>query len=182
MQRDDFGPDGRYRVRRLAPPDLPALQDLFRRAADYFTTVTGGPPAPDEAPRAFVAGPPTKSVNDKRVLGVFGADETLVGVLDALTDWPEDGEWTMGMLLLDPAHRGCGLGSAMLAEYEQWAVGEGAKRFRTAVVAHHTEGIGFLERAGYERISRVENYDAGGARPTVLFFAKNASRGKTHLS
>lgn len=178
MQRDHFGPGNAYRVRKLAPPDLPALQELFNRAADYFTLVTGAPPATDEAPRAFVAGPPTKSVNDKRVLGIFAADDTLVGVLDALTDWPEDGEWTMGMLLLDPAHRRRGLGAAMLAEYERWAAEEGATRFRTAAVSHHADAISFLERAGYRRISQVENYDAGGARPTVLFFGKDAPEGK----
>ncbi len=182
MELTDFGPGHAYTTRLLAPPDLGALQSLFERGADYFEIVTGAPPAADEAPRAFVAGPPQKSVNDKRVIGIFAADDTLVGVLDALTDWPEPGEWTMGMLLLDPAHRHRGLGRGTLDAYERWAATEGARRVRTAVVAQHAEGVAFLERAGYERISTLENYDAGGARPTVLFFAKVLPRGEKGLS
>jgi GNAT superfamily N-acetyltransferase len=182
MELTDFGPEQAYATRLLAPPDLRALQALFERGHDYFELVTGAPPAADEAPRAFVAGPPQKSVNDKRVIGIFTADETLVGVLDALTDWPESGEWTMGMLLLDPAHRRRGLGRATLAAYEHWAAAEGAQRVRTAVVAQHAEGIAFLEDAGYERVSTLENYDAGGARPTVFFFAKDLPRGEKGLS
>jgi GNAT superfamily N-acetyltransferase len=170
--------EGHYLTRRLRPPDLVALQRLFVRAADYFMLSTGAPPAPDEAERAFVAGPPTKPVNAKRVIGLFTTDGTLVGVLDALTDWPADGTWSMGMLLLEPAHRGRGLGSRLLAAYETWARTQGAQQFRTALVAHHHAGIQFLERAGYTRESALADYDAGATRPTILFLAKPAARGE----
>jgi GNAT superfamily N-acetyltransferase len=173
VQRDDLGPAGRFTTRLLTPADLDQLQSLFERAADYFRIATGQPPDPDEARRAFVAGPPTKSVNDKRVIGVFEAG-TLVGVLDAITDWPSDGTWTMGMLLLDPAVRGTGLGRSLLGAYEQWAAIEGARRFRTALVAHHEPGRRFLERAGYEPERTLPDYDAGGRRATVMFFVRPA--------
>lgn len=172
---DSVGPEGRYHTRLLEPPDLRALQALFERATDYFEIVTGHPPGGDEAQRAFVAGPPTKQVSDKRVIGIFSDRSALVGVLDALTDWPQDGTWSMGVLLLDPAHRSRGLGSAMLAAYERWATTHGARVFRTAVVAHHEPAIRFLERAGYARESRVDDYDAGGTHPAVQFYEKPAT-------
>ena len=173
MERTRLGPDAAYHTRLLGPPDLQRLQALFERGADYFEIATGRPPAPDEAPRAFVAGPPSKAVDDKRVIGVFTGDEdTLVGVLDALTDFPDPGVWMMGMLLLDPAHRGRGLGSAVLAAYHDWAATEGAREFRTAVVAHHAPGLRFLEERGYTPLSRLDDYDAGGARPTVIFLSR----------
>ncbi len=182
MQHAALGPDGQYHTRLLAPNDLRALQTLFERAADYFAIATGAPPAPDEAPRAFVAGPPTKDVSAKRVVGVFAASETLVGVLDALTDWPEDGTWSIGMLLLDPAYRGRGLGGHVLDAFERWAATEGAVRLRTAVVGHHTVGLAFLEGRGYARESALADYDAGGRRASVVFLAKPLpealSRGK----
>jgi GNAT superfamily N-acetyltransferase len=154
--------EGHYLTRHLRPPDLVALQRLFVRAADYFMLSTGAPPAPDEAERAFVAGPPTKPVNAKRVIGLFTTD----------------GTWSMGMLLLEPAHRGRGLGSRLLAAYETWARTQGARQFRTALVAHHHAGIQFLERAGYTRESALADYDAGATRPTILFLAKPAARGE----
>ena len=172
MQLDQLGPAGAYHTHLLAPEDLGDLQSLFERAADYFEIATGRAPAGDEAQRAFVAGPPTKSVKEKRVIGIFRQQE-LVGVLDALTDWPAEGVWTLGMLLLDPAVRGDGLGGATLAAYEAWAQGQGAQSHRTAVVAHHAPGLRFLERAGFQREQTMPDYDAGGRRAEVVFLVKS---------
>lgn len=166
-----IGPDGRYAARPLQPPDLADLQELFERATDYFEVATGAPPAKDEATRAYVAGPPTKSVDDKRVIGLFDEQE-LIGVIDLLVDFPERGVWTMGMLLLDPAHRGAGLGRAALGAVEGWARGQGARGFRTAVVGHHQPGITFLERSGYDARDVLDDYDAGARRASVRFFSK----------
>ncbi|MBI4502507.1 MAG: N-acetyltransferase [Gemmatimonadetes bacterium] len=172
MRVETLGPEPSYHTRLLTPEDLDDLQALLERAGDYFQIVTGRPPAKDEARRAFVAGPPAKAVNDKRVIGLYDVPGELVGVLDAITDWPEQGVWTMGMLLLDPAFRGRGVGSALLQAYEEWARSEGAMAFRTAVVAHHEPGLTFLERAGYEPESDLPDYDAGGRRARVIFLAK----------
>jgi GNAT superfamily N-acetyltransferase len=172
MQVAKFGPGQAYHTRLLTPADLSALQSLFERASDYFEIATGQRPAPDEAQRAFVGGPPAKSVNEKRTIGVFGADDGLVGMLDAIPDWPADGTWTMGMLLLEPAVRSRGLGGTILQSYERWGQGQGARVFRTAIVAHHEPGIRFLERSGYRRESALPDYNAGGRKATVLFFAK----------
>ena len=163
---------GPYTTRLLAPPDLHALQALFERGSDYFERVTGKPPAADEAPRAFVAGPPTKSVNDKRTVGLFSADHALVGVLDAITDWPDDGTWTIGMLLLDPAHRNAGIGSALFAAWSDWAASEGARGLRTALTSDDSRGSAYAARLGFTEENRVEDYDAGGRRPTIVFYRK----------
>ena len=145
------------------------------QATDYFESATGRPPGPDEAQRAFVGGPPSRSVSDKHTVGVFDDATTLVGVLDAIPDFPEDGTCTIGLLLLAPAVRGRGVGTAVLTAFEAWMRDAGATRFRTAVVAHCTRGIAFARRAGYEEASRLEGYDAGGARPTVVFLEKPAA-------
>jgi len=170
MRLDAFGPGQRYHTRRLEPPDLPALQRLFERAADYFAATTGAPPAPDEAQRAFVGGPPTKSVNDKQTVGVFDRDETLVAVLDAIPDFPVEETCTIGLLLVDPGARGRGLGGATLTAFERWMSARGAARFRTAVAAPLERGLRFLERAGYREASRLEGYAA--AAQTVVFLEK----------
>lgn len=174
MESERLGPDHAYHTRLLTPADIPALQTLFERASDYFEIATGRPPGRDEGQRAFVGGPPSKSVNDKRTIGVFAADQSLVGVLDAIPDWPSDGAWTMGMLLLDPVARHRGLGRAMLEAYEEWGRSAGARSFRTAVVAHHQPGIAFLEKAGFKKEDTLPDYDAGGRKASVLFYVKGA--------
>ena len=170
-----IGPDGAYATRPLGPPDLPRVQGLFDRCRDYFVIATGAPAAADEAARAFVAGPPAKSVDDKRVVGVFGRNEELVGVLDALTNWPRDGVWMMGMLLIDPAHRRSGLGKAVHLAYEDWARSCRATELQTAVVSHHEAGIAFLKALGYGGLSTLDDYHAGAQRAQVLFFSKKTT-------
>jgi len=167
------GPD--WSTRRLAPPDLAALQALFVRATDYFELATGRAPTPDEAERAFVGGPPTKAVSDKLTIGVFDGRADLIGVLDAIPDFPAEGTCTIGLLLLDPDRRGRGIGAAVLSAFEGWMAGTGTRRFRTAVVAHHARGLRFLERAGYRETSRHEGYDAATTRPTVAVLEKDAA-------
>lgn len=165
-------PNASYTTRLLGPPDLASLQSLFDRCLDYFEIATGSGAHPDEAQRAFVAGPPSKEVSDKRIVGVF-QDDVLVGVLDALKDWPEDGVWTMGMLLIDPAHRGNGLGTRVLDAYEAWCGSQESRTFRTAVVAHHDRGARFLEGCGYHREGALDNYAAGSRVATIQFFEKH---------
>ena len=172
MKLTSLGPQGKYTTRLLKPPDIPAVQSLFMRTADYFEMATGAAPADDEAKRAFVAGPPNKSVDDKRIIGVFDATNALVGVLDSLVDLPAEGEWTMGILLIDPGHRAVGLGGCVLSAYESWAAQNGARKFHTALVSHHNPGIRFLEKSGYVRQRELESYDTGGRQATVVFFSK----------
>lgn len=173
MVIDQLGSDGRYTTRLLEPSDLRALQALFERSTDYFELVTGAPPRRDEAAQAYVAGPPTKQVHAKRIIGIFAGGQALVGVIDALTDWPHTATWSMGILLIDPAHRRQGLGTAVLHAYEQWAKSCGARRLRTAVVAHHDSGIRFLERAGYQPDGQLEKYEQVTQQPTVRFYSKH---------
>lgn len=154
MDQSSLGPGGRFFTRRLGPPDLDALQTLFERGAEYFEIATGAPPGPDEAQRAFVGGPPSKAVSDKQTVGVFDAQSTLVGVLDAIPDFPSDGTCTIGLLLVDPAARGAGLGGAVLTAFEAWMTRQGTRRLRTALVAHHAPGLRFLRRAGYTEVAR----------------------------
>jgi len=168
-----FGPDGAYETRLLAPPDLRDLQSLFDRCADYFKVATGAPAHPEEAQRAFVAGPPTKSVDDKRVIGVF-RNANLVGVIDALVDWPEPGVWSLGMFMLDPEHRNKGLGGQLMMAFERWCHKSGAQRFRTAIVTHHESGIRFLERSGYAPERTVDGYNAGSDVFSIRFYTKHA--------
>jgi len=173
MILENFGPEGVYHTRRLSPADLRDLQSLFERCSDYFEVATGAPAHREEASRAFVAGPPTKSVDDKRVIGVF-QNSQLVGVIDALVDWPESGVWSVGMFLLDPTHRTRGFGAQLMSAFEGWGGENGARSFRTAIVTHHGDGIRFLERCGYAPETTLDGYDAGSQVSSIRFYTKDA--------
>ena len=84
--------------------------------------------------------------------------------------------------MIDPEHRGSGLGKQVLAAYESWAAQRGARKFHSALVSHHDPGIRFLERSGYVRQRVLESHNAGGQQETVVFFAKTPESDPTEAS
>ena len=58
--------------------------------------------------------PPSKDIHkDKVVLGLYDND-TLIGLLDIIRNYPEDEIWTIGYLLIHPEYRNQGLGSKFI--------------------------------------------------------------------
>ena len=92
--------DERYTLVALTPEDGPEVQALMERRADHAELVMGLPPGPAEAQSLYMGLPEGKGYEDKLLLGVFTTQRRLVGVLDALRDYPKPGEWWIGLLLL----------------------------------------------------------------------------------
>src|SRR6266704_116523 len=114
-----------YSLRQLRPQELPLLQALCERCAGVMQQdaglqqglslehILGLPPGPSMAQDLARALPPGKEYDDKFLLGIFAGPQELVGVLDVIRDYPAQGEWWLGVLMLDPARRGQGLGESV---------------------------------------------------------------------
>ena len=85
----------------LQPEDKAIVQKLLENCADYFELVDGRLPTGSEAQELFEAKPPTKTLNDKLVIGLWNSTAKLIGILDAIRDYPQPGEWFIGLLLID---------------------------------------------------------------------------------
>ena len=60
--------------------------------------------------------PPSKDIHkDKFVLGLYDG-HTLIGLVDILRDYPQNGVWTIGYLLIHPKYRCQGLGSKFIKD------------------------------------------------------------------
>lgn len=141
-----------YDVRPLGEADEAVIQRLSERCADYTEIVEGQPVAPD-AGREFLTSAPEGWSPDRLLkLGVFDAAGTLVGVLDAAPGYPSDDVWWIGLLLLDPAARGGGLGRRIVAAFEQHAAARGARTIQLGVVADNAPGFRFWRARGYRDI------------------------------
>ncbi len=57
----------------------------------------------------------------------------------------------MGLLLLDPAVRGRGLGRRLMAAFERWAAGRGARRVMLSVVHENASALRFWAAIGYRK-------------------------------
>ena len=144
-----------YALRYLTEDDGAAIQQLCERCDDYFDLITGLPPGSAEAQSLFVALPAGSGYEDKAVLGVFRAsDDRLIGVIDIVRDAPEPGEWWLGALLLDPAHRNHGLGARLVQTMEAWMAALGAQSVRVSVLEQNTRALAFWQRHGYAEVMR----------------------------
>jgi GNAT superfamily N-acetyltransferase len=142
------------RVARLDLPDLATLQDLLERCPDYFELVEGRAVRHSEAADLLADCPPGWSAEDKLLLGIFDEQQQLVGILDAVPDYPVRSTWFIGLLLLDPACRSHGLGRRFYRAFEAWAARAGAVRIELGVVEANAAAARFWARQGFRRIER----------------------------
>jgi GNAT superfamily N-acetyltransferase len=143
-----------YQVTRLTGENLAGLQKFLERCPDYFELVEGRAVRPREAADLLADCPPGQSAADKLLLGVFDATHRLAGILDVVPDYPVQGAWFIGLLLLDPAFRSRGLGQRLYGAFEAWAARSGASRIDLGVVEANTGAARFWTRRGFRRIER----------------------------
>ncbi len=150
----------------LTPQELPLVQTLCEQCARELEQtahlqpglslehVLGLPPGSSLAQELALALPAGKGYEDKLLLGIFARPQQLVGVLDAIRDYPVQGEWWLGLLLLEPAQRGRGLGENICRAFEQWAKNAGARYLRLVVSVQNRRGHQFWQRMGFEELER----------------------------
>ncbi len=140
---------GEAAIRMIDPQaDSVAVSDLCVRAADYITLETGAPPDADYAANLLAEAPPDLPSKDVFAFGA-GRAGRLDGVVTCLRNFYAQGEWYMGLLLLDPAARGAGLGARMAQHVFSIAQGQGAVCIRVAVLEANPRGRAFWERQGF---------------------------------
>lgn len=137
-----------------------ALAEHFERCSDYFESVLGHPPGPAERQSTFIALPEGKTYEDKFTF-VFLFEGKVVGDLDLIRDYPEPGEWWLGILLLDPSIRSMGLGRDILEAFSSWVAANGGRAIRLAVASRNTEALRFWLKLGFVEIERRADFPLG---------------------
>jgi GNAT superfamily N-acetyltransferase len=155
-------------IRALDPDrDRPAVRDFYRRAADYVRLETGAEPDEDTLRDFFEGVPPGGNLAESAKLGLFADDGRLAAIADLAFGFPEPGDAFIGLLLVDPADRGAGLGRALLERLEQHARARGAPRLLLAVLDANPRGRAFWEREGFRHVLTREGLAFGARRHTV---------------
>jgi len=141
-------------TRYLRSDDAAAIQELIERCADYVQLVSGQLPQPNDGEELLTDRPPNKSLDDKIVLGLFDEHDRLIGVLDAVRDYPVAAEWYIGLLMIEPDHRRRGLGADVYRAFERWAANLGARAIRLSVFQQNEQAQRFWQRMGFEEVER----------------------------
>ncbi len=149
-----YGPD--YSVSELQPSHLEPLQRLFERCADFAMLVEGEGVSPSAARDTFEAAPPGRSLDDKFLYGLFDRADNMVGVLEGMRHYPDEGAWWIGLLMLDPGVRGRGLGRALVDGFAEYARSEGAASIMLGVVEENLPAYRFWQGMGFEPVRQTE--------------------------
>ena len=127
----------------------PALQHLLERCGDYYVLAEGRPVGPNGAIREMSEGPAERVPQDLLHLGIMGEDGRLDGVIGVLRHHRRPDQWYLGLMLLDPAQRGGGLGRAVYQRFERWIAGQGADSVVLAVLEANARAARFWESLGF---------------------------------
>lgn len=142
-----FTVDGRL-MERLSETDSPGIASLYRECADYWTLITGRAAGQEDATSLLTDRPPKFALSNKLVFGLHD-DRRLVAVVDVLRDYPREGIWWVGLLLITPELRGRGLGRRLYMALESWMATQGATEVRLCVQAQNARGHKFWETLGF---------------------------------
>ncbi|HEX8705574.1 MAG TPA: GNAT family N-acetyltransferase [Myxococcaceae bacterium] len=161
-----------YRVVRLGEAQVPALQALHERCHVFLELVYGQSPQPDAAAKLLAELPEGKGLEDKFLFGLYPPGEgAMAGVLEVIRDFPERGEWFIGFLMLDPAHRNAGLGNRFVEALEGWVRGQRATGLRLIVQEQNPGALRFWQRRGYA-VTGTGQQRAHGRENTVMRMRK----------
>jgi RimJ/RimL family protein N-acetyltransferase len=153
---------------RVAPVDEQdgsELDALLVRCADFIRMSEGLDPVPGDGRLLIEERPQDAPEVQKLVLGLFDGP-CLIGVLDLLKDYPADGTWYLGLMLIEPARRREGLGTAVFEALQGWVADQGGRAIRLAVIAENAAGERFWDRLGFRQIGTVDQ-DLGHFRRTL---------------
>lgn len=173
-------------TRYLGLDDREALQALLESCSDYFQLVMGEPPAPSAAQVLLQQLPEGKGSQDKHVIGLYEAGNRLIGVLDAVRDYPASRQWWLGLLLLEPRERHQGRGGRWYRAFEFWVAQRGAREVRLGVVEQNRDGLRFWRSQGFEvleerpsqRMGRRSNVTVVMGHPLAVPRAGEAKGGR----
>lgn len=161
-------------VRRLSPADAPALQVLYERCTDFHQQHEGVPTTPTAAEEELTGVPPGKSLADKFALGIYAHDGRMVAHLDLVRDYPDPGDWQIGLLMVDPAARGTGLGSRACRAALEWTRTLGMRTMTLGVLEHAPDAERFWRRMGFQEVRR-QPYTSSGGRESRLIVMRRAA-------
>jgi ribosomal protein S18 acetylase RimI-like enzyme len=156
----------------LSEADLADLQHLLESSSDYNDLLTGLPVDSDAARELLTVGPPGKPREDKFVFGIYLGGNTLIGVLDAIRDYPSEGVWYVGLLLLEPRYRRQGQGESIYRAFERWASQSGAQEIRLGVLEANAKALRFWQRLGFTEIERRPPRRYGLREHVVIEFSR----------
>jgi RimJ/RimL family protein N-acetyltransferase len=163
----------RFVVRELRPDELPTLQALYEANPDYFFTVGGQAPRPDEAQQEFDERPPAHlGYGSRWFAGIFDRTGRLAGLIILVSDLSAPQVWHTALFFIEMRLRGTGAAGEIHASLEAWAEAGGARWLRLGVVVGNAPAERFWSKCGYLEVRTREIEVALGVIRTTRVMVK----------
>lgn len=153
----DINLDNGYSIKELSLNNKGDISTLYKKCLDYYLMhyETTDINIEEDANDLFFSLPANKNYKDKFILGIFNKLNELVGVIDIVRDFPEDNEWIIGLMLIEPKERNKNLGKIVHNALVNFTKPLGAKSFRIGVINENIIGKKFWSSLGYKKIKEV---------------------------
>jgi len=172
------GDDDDHRLRELGADDIDAVQRFFEANPEYFLTVNGEGPGPDEAKNEFVDVPPAgMPYRAMWLLGFYDRGGALIGVATIVGDFLQPHVWHVGLFIVATALQGSGVAQALYRRLERWMVEQGARWLRLGVVQGSVRAERFWLRCGYMQVRERGPVSMGKRRNLLRVMAKPVAGG-----
>jgi RimJ/RimL family protein N-acetyltransferase len=158
-------PEG-YSSGLLGVGDLAELIVLQNSCAKFFQLVYGRSPTRADAEELLADRPEGLPLEDKRLIAIR-KDDQLIGVLDLLSNYPQVDSWYLGLLMLDSAYRGQGIGAAICEATFDWIARQGGRDLTLIVQEQNPAARRFWSRIGFRPIGDAAQSLDGGRQNTV---------------
>jgi ribosomal protein S18 acetylase RimI-like enzyme len=164
-----------YTVQRLTIGEIEAVQSLFDQCLDFMLLVDGHAADLQSTEEDFRFVPPGKAPEDKCVYGIYDPQNALVGLLDTLRSYPEEGTWWIGLLLLAPQVRSQRLGRKLVEAFAKYVRVCGGRAIMLGVVEENVRAYQFWSQMGFEFVRQTEPQQFGEKKQKVNIMRRTIS-------
>ena len=143
--------DDEYLIKPITSFNHDEIKHLYDLCSDYHM-MCSGKNATDEDVVSIFKYDDKKTLEDSLTLGVYNKCDLLIGMVDIFKNYPDNGTWMIGLLLLSPNERNKKLGKIIHEEIKKYALTQGGNIFRIGVVEQNIKGIKFWKSLGYQQV------------------------------
>jgi GNAT superfamily N-acetyltransferase len=151
--------------------DAAEMQSLCRNCSDYYNLHGVEEINQKTVLELFKGLPEGKKMEDKFVLGLF-KQENLIGVIEGVKNYPTEGTWFIGQMMVDSNKRSSGLGASFFDEFQGWAVDNRVETLRLVVMCNNALAEKFWKSRGFEFREQKIDMDMGNIRADLNVYEK----------
>ncbi|WP_163651679.1 GNAT family N-acetyltransferase [Listeria sp. PSOL-1] len=144
-----------YHIKFVNEKDIALVEEVNTKCDDYYFIEQGKSATSKDAMAFLNELPPGKAKFDQFNIAILNENEEAIGLVNVIANYPRQGQWFIGLLLLIPDVRKSGLGKVLHQVIAEWASDGGADSLMLAVLAENKEAISFWQYLGYQKHAEI---------------------------